>query len=121
MNTGRCGCKKSETAVEGDRSGGLFFCRMALGNAAHQSERPEGIETLAVVFAGLPAVFLLRDPADSLQEIPLRRTVGVDEEDLFSFRKVVFRPGEQRLREAAVIDAGGKADPVITGQVRRGS
>ena len=93
---------------------------MAFRDAAHQLEGPEGIKAPAVIGAKLFAVFGLGNLPDGLHESAGRGAVGADEEDIFSFRKVRLRVFQELLGKGVVVNTGGKADPVIVGQVGGG-
>ena len=51
--------------------------RMALGDAADQFEGPEGIKSLAVIFADFPASLAGGDLPHALQEVSLRRALSM--------------------------------------------
>ena len=90
---------------------------MALGDAADKSERPEGIEALAVIGSELPAFLLLRDLPDRGQEEAFGRTVGEDIEHILILRQMLLCVGQELFGDTAVIDPRSEADPVISGQV----
>ena len=64
---------------------------MSFGDAAHQLERSKSVIALTAVFSNLCTVLLLRDSANSLQEISFRRSMRIDEEDRLFFRKIFLR------------------------------
>ena len=52
---------------------------MPFRDSSNYLERAEGVEALAMKGTQFRTVLLLRDLADALQEISLRRTMGIDE------------------------------------------
>ena len=71
-----------QSRVEFRRAADLVLVRVALGDASHQPERPEGVEAQAAVCTDLFAVLCFRHLADALQEVALRRAVGIDIKEL---------------------------------------
>ena len=95
----------------------LFLRRMPLGNAADQLEWAKGIKPLAAVFPDFPAMLFIGDFTHGFQKIALRRAVGVDVENILSLGEMRIRKRDDLLGESAVVNAGSKADALLSRQI----
>ena len=89
--------------------------RVALGHAADELKRAEGIISTAGEGAENRAALFLRDLPDS-GKILFRagfRAMGGDEKDLLALRQVTLGIIDDGGVEFGIVDAGGEADAVI--------
>ena len=90
---------------------------MALGSSAHQLEGAKSIVSGAAVLTHHMALLLLDDLAcGGGQAVPVHGA-RKDDEDILAGRQIVAHVIQDGLAEAARVNAGGDADPVIAGQV----
>ena len=87
--------------------------RMSLGDAAHQPEGTEGVIAPAAEGAQHRTALFSGDPPDGRGVAGAGHAAGIDEKHRLPLRQILPGELEDALLEAAVIDAGGKADAVI--------
>ncbi len=103
--------------IEPYRSSDFFHVWMPFGDSSNHLERTEGIITEAVIGSQLPAALLLRDLADAFQKSADRRAVGIEIEHILPLRQTLGCEDQDLLGEGTEINAGGKTDAIIGGQI----
>ena len=90
---------------------------MTLCNAADELKGAEGVEAEATELTNDLGFSLGNSFGDGLGVALLLFTVGVQEENGFANWKVLLGKLQNGLMELGVVDAGGEAHHVVTGQV----
>lgn len=91
----------------------ILRVRVSLGNAAHQLERPKGVEAFTAEFPQYRTVLLLRDLQEGLRAGSFVSAIGADEKHRFSLGQILPGKRQDAIVKFSEINTRGKADAVI--------